>query len=185
MALDNVLKGIRQRGKRRAEEIRKEAKEEAERILAEARKEAEEKREQARQRAVEDAEPLRKQEVLGAEIEAKKMRLDAERRAMEAVKDRARKRLNDLPDQDRADLLEALVARARDELGSPRIFAATADADLVEGIAGEAFAGTRSIGGGIVAESKDGTVLVDYSFDTLLDEVWQEATRDVAEVLRK
>lgn len=183
MGLEDVLASIRDRGQRKAEEIIDEAEQEAERLLEEAREEADAKRDEARERAEADVDPLRRRELLGAEIEAKKLRLDAQRQAMESVRTRARELLEELPDKERAALLEALVARVHDELASPRIYAATRDADLVEAAAGDAFAGTRDIWGGVVGESKDGTVLVDHSFETLLDEVWQDSSHDVAERL--
>lgn len=184
MGLDDVLEDVKQRGRRRAEEIRQEAKEEAEEILDDAERQAEEAIQQAREQARTDAEPLRRQELLSAEIEAKKHRLEAEREAMETVRDRAREILGDLPEDRRLELIEALVERVTSDLDDPRIYAAEADRELVQKVAPERFEGVEEIWGGIVAESADGQVRIDYSFETLLDEVWDDHVGEVSGILR-
>lgn len=185
MGLDNVLQSIRKRGQRRAEQIKEEAKANADELLAEASQEAEAKLEEAKEAARRDAEPLRRREVLSAEIEAKKQRLEAERSAMQSVRDRAKELLADLSADERTELLGVLVEQVESDLDDPRIYAATDDAEIVEDLAGDRFAGTEPIWGGIVAESADGEVRVDYSFETLLDETWQDAMDEVAETLRE
>lgn len=185
MGLDDVLEDVQQRGQRRAEEIRQEADEEAEAILEEAEREAEQTIEQAKDQALADAEPLRRQALLSAEIEAKKQRLEAEREAMDEVRERAREILGDLPEDRRLELIEALVARVTSDLDDPRIYAAEPDADLVQKVAPERFEGTEEIWGGVVAESADGQVRVDYSFETLLDEVWDDHVDEVSGILRE
>lgn len=184
MGLDDVLEDVRQRGERRAEEIRQEAEDEAEAILEEAEQQAQQTLEQAKEQAEADAEPLRRQELLSAEIEAKKQRLEAEREAMDAVRDRARDLLRDLPEDRRLELIEALVDRVGEDLDDPVIYAAEPDVDLVKKVAPERFEGVEEIWGGIVAESADGQVRVDYSFETLLDEVWDDHVDEVSDILR-
>jgi V/A-type H+-transporting ATPase subunit E len=50
-------------------------------------------------------------------------------------------------------------------------------------LAGFSLAGTKNISGGVIAESKDGQLQLDYSYGAYLTEVWETGLRDASEKL--
>ncbi|HLC95758.1 MAG TPA: hypothetical protein VJH97_00340 [Candidatus Nanoarchaeia archaeon] len=72
-----------------------------------------------------------------------------------------------------------LLQKAQAELDVARVYCNPHDAKHIKGIE----VVTRDLDGGIIAENKDGTVSVDYSYTTLLDVLKGKYLAEIAEVL--
>ncbi|MFC7132561.1 MULTISPECIES: V-type ATP synthase subunit E [Salinibaculum] len=189
MSLETVVEDIRDEARARAEEIRDEADAEAEEILAQAESDAEEIREQ-RQREVErQIDQEREQKLSSAKLEAKQDRLEAKRDVLQDVYEAVEAAVADL-DDGREELTRALLDDAAaefDEDDEVKVYGRADDQDLLESILeeydGYEYAGEFDCLGGIVAESETSRVRVKNTFDSVLDEVWEDNLRSISEQL--
>jgi V/A-type H+/Na+-transporting ATPase subunit E len=164
---------------------------EAERIIKEARDkvlaskredEAEEKALQAK--SEEDIknlqEMLERREIASASLEAKKMGLLAKKELVEKAFEKAISELNRrLGDKDRRALIEKLVKKAESEIKVAKIRCNNKDSKYVAG-----YQKTESdMLGGIIAEDKEGMVIVDYSFETMIGEIKESELSNITGII--
>ena len=190
MSLDNVVSDIRDEANARAEEIRQEGERRAEEIVETAETDAEELLD-AREEAVErQIEQEREQAVSGAKLQAKQERLEARRDVLEDVRERAETELRDLSGEKRETLTRALLDQAASEFEgeeSVAVYGRADDADLLEDLVaghdGFEYGGEHDCLGGVVVDSTDSRVRVNNTFDSILDDVWEDNLKDVSGIL--
>jgi len=186
MSLDTVVADIRDEARARAEEIVSEAEEEAEQIRSEAEEDAADIREEREQAVEREIAQEREQQLSSAKLQAKQERLEARRDVLEDVRERVEADIADLEDG-REELTRALLDDAADEFddgASVQVYGRADDADLLESILadydGFEYAGEYDCLGGVVAESEGSRVRVKNTFDSILDDVWEDNLRDVS-----
>lgn len=183
MGLEKVVADILEKGKEEAEKIRAEGAAEAESILKQAREEA------AKIKAAKEAEiariveKIRTREIASAKLEVKKIKLTSEKEALDQVYAQAMERLRNLPMEKKERLLKALIKKGIREVGNGRIYCSQGDAEFVKQISNLEFAGTINCIGGVVIESSDKTIKLDYTYETLLNTIWEKNVRQIANIL--
>jgi V/A-type H+-transporting ATPase subunit E len=189
MSLDTVVEDIRDEARAQAEEIRAEADERAEEIVAEAEAEAERIREEREREATRQVEQEREQKLSSAKLEAKQARLEARREVLQDVREAVEAAVADLEDG-REELTRALLEDAATEFDDDdtvRVYGRADDRELLESILAEydgyEYAGEFDCLGGIVAESDGSRVRVKNTFDSVLDEVWEDNLKSVSDRL--
>jgi len=190
MSLQTVVEEIREEARERAEEIRAEAEAQAGDIVAEADAGAEETVAEAREEAETEAEAKRDQALSSAKLEAKQRRLEARRDALQEVRTAVEQAVADLAGEERRELTAALVEGATEEFdaGEPvRVYGRGDDADLLEDVIEEhddlTYAGEYDCLGGVVCESDASRVRVNNTFDSVLEDVWDDELREVSAIL--
>lgn len=183
MSLDEVIKEILDQGKREAEAIEKEAEAEAERIIDEARAEGRGIIEKKKKEALDAIKKLENKELSALEIKAKKDVLSTSKQALDRLYGAALVKLDSLPQERRERILNALVAKASRELPGGYIYSNKKDEGFVKGNARFDFAGNIECSGGIIVESTDRTVKIDYTFEALLQDVWESSLAEVSKIL--
>lgn len=187
MSLDTVVEDIREEARAHAEEIEESADERAAEIVADAEAEAEEIRQTAEREVEREIERKREQRIASANLEAKKERLEARREVLSTVREELEDRIATLPDDDREELVRVLLDAAGAEFEgaeSVEVYTRSADADLVESILDDyddyELAGEIDCIGGVVVESEDSRVRVNYTFDSLLEDVWEDNLKAIS-----
>jgi V/A-type H+-transporting ATPase subunit E len=189
MSLDTVVEDIRDEARTEAEEIREEAEERAEEIVAEAEREAERILEEREAQVERELDQEREQALSSAKLQAKQARLEARRDVLDDVRSLAEERVATM-EEGREELTRALLDAASEEfedVDTVQVYGRADDRELVEGILadydGYEWGGERDVLGGVVVESEASRVRVDNTFDSILDDVWEENLRDVSERL--
>ena len=190
MSLDNVVSDIRDEAHARAEEIRQDGERRAEVIVEAAETDAEELLE-AREESVErQIEQEREQAVSGAKLEAKQERLEARRDVLEDVRERVETELRELPDGKREELTRALLEEAAAEFEgdeSVAVYGRPDDRELIEALVadhdGFEYGGEHDCLGGVVVDSTDSRVRVNNTFDSVLEDVWEDSLKNVSDIL--
>jgi len=180
MGLETVLERIRDTGKSEASSIVGEARQERERILAEARTEAAKHLARREAEAAEQAKRRRVQDLARAELDAKKIVLAAQEAVLKEVRERGRQRLAGLSTP---EALRKTLAKNAAEWRSGRVYCNEKDASAVRAIVGGNFGGTIPCLGGVVIESADGTRRLDLTSDSILEDLWDDVVKEVAETL--
>jgi V/A-type H+-transporting ATPase subunit E len=190
MSLETVVEDIREEARARREEILAETDAEAEEIVAEAEADAEEIVAEAEADVEDEIAREREQRLSSAKLEAKQERLEARREALSDVRDRVEESVAAIDGEEREELTAALLDATREEFeggDTVRVYARADDEelvrDLLEEYDGYEFAGERECLGGVIVESDASRLRVDNTFDSVLDDVWEENLRDVSALL--
>jgi V/A-type H+-transporting ATPase subunit E len=190
MSLETVVEDIREEAREEAATIRNEGEARAEEIVSEAEADAEAIREEAREEAERQIEREREQAVSSATLEAKQDRLEARRDALQDVRAAVEERIAEMDGERREALTRALLADAAREFEGDDAVSVSCRAadealvgDLVAAFGGFGVAGEVDCLGGVVVESESSRVRVDNTFDSVLDDVWEDSLKDVSDRL--
>lgn len=182
VSLESVVQSVQDRGRSEAAAILAEAAKEREAILAAARAEGAKILAAAEARGREIAERKRVQELARAELEARRFILSTQKDQLDEAYRRVQERLGRLPENDA--LIRALLRTNETTWkNGGKVFASAKDAEVVNGLVGKAYAGPIEALGGVVIENADGSVRLDLRYESLLRGVWENAIREVAEIL--
>ncbi len=190
MSLDTVVEDIREEANARAEEIREEAESRAAEIVAEAEEDAVEIREQAGREADREIERLREQRLSSAKLEAKQKRLETRRDALREVRADVEAELAALEGDTREELTRSLLEAASVEFTDVEevsVYGRADDEELLESILAEydgyEHAGEYDCLGGVFVESPGSRIRVNNTFDSILEDVWEENLREISDRL--
>lgn len=181
MSLEKVVEEIRTRGRAVAEEIAASAALERERMLDEVREEAARLEEERKTEVRERISRQKLRESARAELEARRIGLQAQKEVLDDVLRQTKAHLKERP-ADRL-LLEALVARHPDDTAEGTVHTTSREASLLKGLVGADVVGDLDAIGGFVVESPDETQRVDLTFETILEDLWQEVVKEIADLL--
>ncbi|MFC6716893.1 V-type ATP synthase subunit E [Natrialbaceae archaeon GCM10025810] len=192
MSLDTVVEDIRDEARARAEEIRDEGEARAEEIESAAEEDAEETIEAAEREVDREIEQLREQRLSSAKLEAKQQRLEARRDVLGEVREEVEDELASLEGDTREELTRELLEAASvefDEGDDVNVYGRSDDEALIESILEDdaygdyEYAGERDCLGGVVVESEQSRVRVNNTFDSLLEDVWEDNLREISDKL--
>jgi len=181
MGLDSVLKEITREGEEKVEQIRKETEMEAEKILENAEREINEMLERARIEAEREAERIKRQEISSANLEVKRELLSKKKELLDQVFERLKEKVANLPPKERKDLLKKILKKHGKE--GTRVYCSERDQKDVEKFSELEIAGNVDCIGGIIIESEDGNVRLNYTFDEILQQVYERNIKEVSERL--
>ncbi|THE65266.1 V-type ATP synthase subunit E [Salinadaptatus halalkaliphilus] len=181
MSLDTVVEDIRDEAHARAEDIRAEGEARAEEIESAAETDAEEILESAETEVDREIEQLREQRLSSAKLEAKQKRLEARRDVLGEVRESVEDELVGLEGDSREDLTRDLLEAASVEFEAGddvSVYGRPGDEALLESILadydGYEYAGEYDCLGGVVVESAQSRVRVNNTFDSVLEDVWED-----------
>jgi len=190
MSLDTVAEEIRQEAEAEAEAILERADERAEEIVSAADAEAEEIVSDAEAEVEREIDQLREQERSSATLEAKHERMAVRREALDEVRDRVEARIADLDAETRRSLTDALLADSLAEFDSDErlaVYHAPGDEDLLTDLLADrenaTTAGEYDCLGGVVVESERSRVRVKNTFDSVLEDVWEDELKRLSDRL--
>ncbi|AGB38224.1 V-type ATP synthase subunit E [Natronococcus occultus] len=187
MSLDTVVEDIREEAHARAEELREEGESRAEEIISEAEDDADEILEEAEGNAEREIEQLREQRLSSAKLEAKQKRLEARRDVLSDVREHVEAELANLEGETREELTRALVETSSAEFENAdtvRVYGRADDEELIESILedydGYEYADEYDCLGGVVVESDQSRVRVNNTFDSVLEDVWEDNLQEIS-----
>ncbi|MFB6270064.1 MAG: V-type ATP synthase subunit E [Halobacterium sp.] len=187
MSLDTVVEDIRDEARERAKEIREDAEQRADDIVAEAEADADDIVAEAEAEAEREIEREREQKLSSAKLEAKQMRLEARRDALEDVRAAVEDRIAAIDGDEREELTRALLDAAADEFDEDsdvRVYGRSSDealiSDVLDDYDGFEYAGEYDCLGGVVVESETSRVRVNNTFDSVLEDVWEDELKEIS-----
>ncbi|SEW20103.1 V-type ATP synthase subunit E [Halobacterium jilantaiense] len=186
MSLETVVEDIRDEARERAKEIRADAEERADDIVAEAEADADEIVAEAEADVEAEIEQEREQKLSSAKLEAKQMRLEARRDALQSVRSTVEDRIAAIDGDEREELTRELLDAASTEFGDEdvRVFGRADDeallSDILDDYDGYEYAGEYDCLGGVVVESDASRVRVNNTFDSVLEDVWENNLKAIS-----
>jgi vacuolar-type H+-ATPase subunit E/Vma4 len=178
MGLEKIKEEILRKSAAAEKEILAEASLKAEELKKEAARQIKQLEQDASHTLEVEMASLERRENSLASMEAQKMLFQAKKAALEAAYQDAFERIGKMPKKERELVIIKLLERAKKELEVHTVFVNDAD---------KAWVGRYEIkpfqGEGIICETKDGKVRVDYTFTTLFGETKEKTTREVSKAL--
>lgn len=187
MSLETVVTDIREEARERASEINAETEARVEEIVDAAEEDASELRAESERKAESRVTQEREQKLSSAKLEAKQKRLEARRDVLNEVRSSVEDSIADLEGDEREELTRELLDAASVEFQSGdavRVYARADDEDLVTSILedydGYEYAGEYDCLGGVVVESDESRVRVNNTFDSILEQVWDDHLKEIS-----
>jgi V/A-type H+-transporting ATPase subunit E len=179
MSLDRVVEDILRRGEERRLEIVRSGEKDRDELLAQAKKRIAENTALTEQKTRASIVQMEQQEVSSAELGSKRVILESQRKVMDELRAEVLAELAKIPADRRKRMYSKLIARAKAELGECYVYSNEKDKALLQLPAGIQNGGTVDARGGLVFESKDRKVRLDFRFETLLDDLWNSRMKDI------
>jgi V/A-type H+-transporting ATPase subunit E len=190
MGLEAVVDEIKAKGEREAARIKTGAAEEAKAVLEDAGRRSEEIRLAAEKEAEIQADRIMVREVAAANLEVKRDQLNAQKELLEKVYVNAKAEIATLPAESHAKAVRSLLKDAVKQIKEGVVFANGRDAEAVKAalselktLSGFTFGGITDIDGGVVVQSADGRLTLDFSYQTFMAEIWDSSLKDASEIL--
>ncbi|UUX93821.1 V-type ATP synthase subunit E family protein [Methanoplanus endosymbiosus] len=190
MALDAVVSEIKAKGEKEAAAIIAEGKAESDKILAEANEKVISIKKAAESESDRQSALIVTREVAAANLSVKRGVLNAEKDLLDETYEKTVRAINELPADFHAKAARELCKAAAKELGEGLFYCNERDSAAVEAalselktLKGFSLAGRKDISGGVIAESADGQLQLDFSYNAYLSEVWEDSLKDASEAL--
>jgi len=190
MGLEAVLEEIRERGREEVERIKRESQEEITRVLTAAQERAAKIKQAANEEVERQTAYIMSQEVSAANLQVKRELLNTQKELLDEVYQRAKEAIAGLPESFHREAIESLLKEAKTQIQGGIVHVNPRDRKLLEEILAknpefrDFSAGTDvDIDGGVIVESKDGSLQLDYSYRTFLDTVWESGLKDASDLL--
>ena len=182
MSLEALAAEITKQAKEEAESILNEARAEAKRIEEEARSEATQTSSMASSKAERESEQISVEVVASARQANQKRALIARREELEFTWEAAKEEVSSPKLAGRKKILDSLVKEASETKVDVVMRPVKTDRDA---LAKSGFKMGEDIDGlgGFVLESKDGSTMLDFRFDMMLEEAWKNTLGEINGIL--
>lgn len=181
MALDKVVEEILESARKDANQLIASAEKEKSSILQLANENIANRRKEQDKQLEEMVRRLRQQEVSSAELDAKRIVLNTKKEVLDRTFKETVEELSKLGDAEKVGLYTKMLAEGTKVLASPKIYCPKGDAKFIRTAIGTVV--ETDMEAGLILESKDGMVLLDYRFKTILDGVWEKELKSVSNLL--
>ena len=179
MGLEAVKEEVIRTAKTQEESLIAEARKETIKIIDEAEKKVAEVKEESDAETKRKIDVIKKQELASAELENKKMLLEAKKQLIDKVSNEVQKKVENLDSKKRGEYINKLLEKAKNDIEVENLYCNKNDAKFLK----DFNAKTVDIIGGLIAENKDEIVRVDYSFDTMLQNIKENELQSINKVL--
>lgn len=190
MGLEAVVSDIQEKGRREAEGIRKETNEQVAEFLKEAQQRVGVVKLAAENDIQEQIARIMNQEDSAAHLIMKRQLLNAQKEILDQVYTVTLKSLADLPEHSHQEILTQLLLQASKEISAGVVLCNQRDVSFVKELivrhkelAGYRVGNAVSIEGGVIVESKEGSMKIDLSYRTFLDKIWEVGLKEASDIL--
>ena len=126
---------------------------------------------------------LRQQEISSAELEAKRIVLNAKKEILDRSYQETLKDLESMSETEKTKVYQTILTNAKKIISKPKVFCPKGESRLVQKDIEITSVTEMDMAPGLILESQDGTVRLDYRFNTILGAVWEKELKNVSNVL--
>ena len=179
MGLEAVKEEIIRNAKAQEKIMIEGARQQVIRIMDETEKKVSEIKEKGNAETKRIIDMIKKQELASVELDNKKVLLEAKKQLIDSVFDDTMKKIEKFDSGKKEEYIKKLLEKAEKDIEVANVYCNKKDVSLVKGYNAKA----TDIIGGIIAENKDQTVRVDYSFDTMLQTTKEKELQSINKIL--
>jgi V/A-type H+-transporting ATPase subunit E len=190
MGLEVVIGEIREKGKKEEDRIRQDTQAEVRSILTAAQEKAAKIKLAADQETERQTSHLMNQEVSAANLVVKRQLLNTQKDLLDQVYRTALEKIAALPQDFHREALKNLLAKAKAEIPEGIVHGNSRDHEILSGLIssdpalkGYELGKPIEMEGGVIIESKDGELQIDFSYRTFLNGVWETGLKDASGIL--
>lgn len=189
MGLDAVVAEIREKGRAEAEAINKDADSRKVEILNVAQQKAEVVKATAREESGKSASHIITQEEAAGHLVVKRQILNAQKELMDEVYRQSLETITGMPESFHKGAISSLLRKAMTEIPKGTVSCCARDEKALKDVLNESEFSAYSYGkvigidGGIIVESTDGQLQVDFSYRTFMSQVWESGLKDASDIL--
>ena len=189
MGLDAVITEIKEKARIEANAIVQEAEAKKTEILTTAQTQAQSIKTAAEENVEKSASHIHTQEEAAGHLAVKREVLNAQKTLMDEVQTKTLEQICALPESFHKQAIASLLQKAQSEISSGTVTCAPRDTSALKEVLSDSkfsrFTAKEpiEIDGGIIIESTDGLLQVDYSYRTFLNQVWESGLKDASDVL--
>ncbi len=190
MGLEVVIEEIREKGKKEADRIRQETQAEVRSILSAAQEKAAKIKLAADQETERQTSHIMNQEVSAANLVVKRQLLNTQKDLLDQVYQAALSKIAALPEDFHLGAMKNLLSEAKAEIPEGIVHCNKRDRDALSRLlASDPALKNYVMGepvdteGGVIIESKDGELQIDYSYRTFLNGIWETGLKDASGIL--
>ncbi|ADE36945.1 V-type ATP synthase subunit E [Methanohalophilus mahii] len=181
MGLETVIKDVMDVAQATVSEINAEADAEASRIIEDAKQSAKEIKGKRLAKAEDEIQRMQRQELSSANLEVKRTMLNARKEVLEKAYNRAFDEIAGLSADKQESLLKNII-ESHESKGS-RIYSNKESEDIVKKLSSLEYAGNIDCIGGVVIENEDGSIRLDYTYEGILDSVYEQNLKQISDIL--
>jgi len=126
---------------------------------------------------------LRQQEISSAELEAKRIVLNAKKEILDRSFQETLKDLESMSEAEKVRVYHKILTNAKKSISKPKILCPKGESRFVPKDNDVISVTETDMSAGLVLESQDGTIRLDYRFNTMLAAVWEKELKNVSNVL--
>jgi V/A-type H+-transporting ATPase subunit E len=177
------VEDILESARKDADQLKAAAEKEKKAILGQANESISGRKVESEKRLAESIRRLKQQEISSAELEAKRIVLNSKKEVLDQTFEETLKDLARLGDADKSRIYSKIMSQGVKVIPQPRVYCPRGEGHLISSLPGVGSVQEMDMGPGLVLESKDGLVLLDYKFKTILEGVWEKELKNVSNVL--
>ncbi|KAF5078782.1 V-type ATP synthase subunit E [Methanospirillum sp. J.3.6.1-F.2.7.3] len=189
MGLDAVIAEIKEKGRNEADTIVNEGSARKDEIMNAARQEVEKIQLTVKDEVEKNLSHIISQEEAAAHLIVKRQVLNAQKDLMDQVYKQALDKITAMPESFHEEAITSLLKKAKEEIPKGKVSCAVRDEKILKKVLKESefsaytFGSVIETDGGIIVESDDGQLQVDYSYRTFLNQVWESGLKDASDSL--
>jgi len=190
MGLESVVNEIREKGQKEAASTRQATAAEVETILKAAQQRAEKIKMAANEEVDKQVSHIQSQEVSAANLVVKRDLLNAQKSLLDQVYKSTLTSVSALPESFHKETMVKLLKKVKQEIPEGIVHSNLRDLNVLKEILSKdpefstySPGDPVNIEGGIIMESKDGQLQIDYSYRNFLDIVWEASLKDASDIL--
>lgn len=180
MGLETVLKDIVEASQAEVSNLNSEADSEVSSILDESRQAAKKIVGERLAKVEDDIKYIRQQEISSANLEVKRTLLNARKEILDNVYVQAVEAISAFSLEKNEELLKVLINKYESE--GAKIYSNKESAEIVKKLSSLEYGGDIECLGGILIESADGTVRLDYTYDVILKSVNEQLLKQTSDI---
>lgn len=190
MGLEAVLADIREKGHQEVQKIRSESQQETSKALTAAQERAGKIKQAANEEAERQSGYILSQENSAANLLVKREILNTQKDLLDQVYKKALVSIAELPESFHQDSIIRLLTDAKKQIPDGIVHVNQRDRKILDRVLAEksefkSFSAGKDmdIDGGVIVESRDGTLQLDFSYRTFLDMIWESGLKDASDLL--
>lgn len=126
-------------------------------------------------------ESIRKREISQTNLSARKKIMQAKKEVLDQAFEKAIESIKNLKDVERKKLIKKLFESASKEIDVEYIYCSSGDINLIPLGKHKIFA--KDIIGGLILKSKDQSITLDYSYDTIIEDIRKKNLQQISSIL--
>jgi V/A-type H+-transporting ATPase subunit E len=183
MALDKVVKDILDSARMEANKLAEEADKERSAILRAADEEMAKKRRLKERELQEAIRRLTRQEISSAELEAKRIALNAKKELLSKVFEETLHEIESMDAEEKAKIYCETYSSSKGLVQRPKVICPRGESKLLSSCAEPGRVAESDMEPGLILESEDGTIRLDYRFRSILEGIWEKELKNVSNML--